>query len=71
MGCAKPFFMPLSLEALGGSKGQILSISITKSISKIFIPNCVSFSQMKAIKHIEWDVCSVAWVLHYGSDLGG
>ena len=42
---------------------------ITKSISKIFIPN-VLFSQMKDTKHIRRDFNSVAWVMPQGSDFG-
>ena len=46
-------------------------ISITKSISKIFIPNFVCvFSQMKDTKHIRRDFHSVAWVMPQGWDFG-
>ena len=46
-------------------------ISITKSFSKIFIPNFVCvFSQMKDTKHIRQDLHSVAWVMPQGWDFG-
>ena len=70
MGRAKAFFFTPSPRALGrGEKVKYHLISITKSISKIFIPNL--FSQMKDIKHIRRDFNSVAWVIMpQGSDFG-
>ena len=50
-----------------GSKGQYHLISITKSISKIFLyQNVCLFSQMKDTKHIRQDFHSVAWVMPQG-----
>ena len=44
------FFLPCSLGR--GQKVKYHLISITRSISKIFIPNFCVFSQMKDTKHI-------------------
>ena len=38
-----------------GQKVKYHLISITKSISKVFIPNFFVFLQIKDMKHIEWD----------------
>ena len=47
--------------ALGrGQKVKYHLISITKSISKICVPNFVVFSQLKDTKHIRWDFHFVA-----------
>ena len=63
------FFAPPS-GALGRSqKVKYHLISITKSISKILIPNFVCvFSQMKDTKHIRRDFHSVARVMPQGWD---
>ena len=45
-------------------------ISITRTISKIFIPNFVKvLLQIKDIKHINRDFCSDAWVIPLGWNL--
>ena len=49
-----------------GQKVKYHLILITKSISKICIPNLCVFSHMKDIKHIRWDFHSVAWVMPQG-----
>ena len=41
----------------GVQRSNIIKISITKSISKIFIPNFLFVLEMKDIKHIEQDFC--------------
>ena len=57
--------------ALGkGQKVKYHLISITKSISKIFIPTLCVFSQMKDTKHIRRDFYSVPWVMPQGWDFG-
>ena len=57
--------------ALGkGQKVKYHLISITKSISKIFMPNLCVFSQMKDTKHIRRDFYSVAWVMPQEWDFG-
>ena len=38
-----------------GQKVKYHLISITKSISKVFIPNFFVFLQIKDMKHIEWN----------------
>ena len=49
---------PCPLGPWGGVKrSNIIKISITKSISKIFIPNFLFVLEMKDIKHIEQDFC--------------
>ena len=55
-----------------GQKVKYHLISITKLISRIFIPNflCV-FSHMEDTKHIRRDFHSVAWVMPQGWDCGG
>ena len=64
-----PFFAPGALWRGPNVKYHI--ISITKSISKICIPNFVFvFSQMKDTKHIRRDFHSVAWVMPQGWDFG-
>ena len=67
------FFLAPPPGALGrGQKVKYHLISITKSISKFFIPNFVCvFSLMKDTKRIRRDFHSVAWVMPQGSDLGG
>ena len=47
-----------------------LAISITKSISKIFIPNFVFVLTNENTKHIRQDFNSVAWVMPQGSEFG-
>ena len=62
------------LEPWGGAKSSNIIdfvISITKSISRVFIPTLCVFSQMKDIKHIRWDFHSVAWVMPQSLRLGG
>ena len=55
--------------ALGrGQRVKYNLISITKSISKIFIPTVCVFSQMKDTKHIRRDFHSVPWVMPQGWD---
>ena len=55
--------------ALGrGQKVKYHLISITKSISKIFIPNFVCVLTIKDTKHIRRDFYSVAWVMPQGWD---
>ena len=70
--CNGNFFFAQPPGALGrGQKVKYHLISITKSISKIFIPNCVFvFSQMKDTKYIRRDFHSVTWVMPQGWDLG-
>ena len=46
------------------------SISVTMSISKIFMPKFVCVSQIKDRKHIEHNFHSVAGVMPQGWDLG-
>ena len=50
--------------------GKFHLISITKSISKIFISNFV-FSQMEYTKYIGQDFYSVYWVMPQGWDFVG
>ena len=59
-------------EALGrGQKVKYHLISITKSISKIFIPNFVFvLTNERLITYIRWDFHSVAWVMPKGWDFG-
>ena len=45
-------------------------ISVTMSISKIFIPNFVCVLTNERYKHIRWDFYSVAWVMSQGWDFG-
>ena len=74
MGRATAFFLAPPPGALGrGQKVKYHLISITKSISKIFIPNfaCVlTNSQMKDTKHIRQDFYFVAWVMPQEWDFG-
>ena len=49
--------------------GQISLTKITKSISKIFIPNFFVFLQIR-YKYIERDFCSDTFVMPQGWDLG-
>ena len=64
LGRATAHFTP-PLGAPGrGQKVKYHLMSITKSISKIFIPNL----QMQDTKHISRDFRSVAWVMPKGSD---
>ena len=61
---------PLS-GALGrGQKVKYNLISITKSISKIFIPTLCVFSQIKDTKNIRRDFYSVAWVMPQERNFG-
>ena len=67
--CNSNLFLAPPPGALGrGQKVKYHLISITKSISKIFIPTLFLFSQMKDTKYIRQDF--VAWVMPQGSDLG-
>ena len=46
-------------------------ISITKSISKICVPNFVCvLTKMKDTKYIRWDFHSLAWVMLQGWEFG-
>ena len=58
---ANPFW-PRPLGPGEGQKVKYHLISITKSISKIFIPNFV----FVLTKHIRWDFHSVTWVMPQG-----
>ena len=70
-GVQRQTFLAPPPGALGrGQKFKYHLISITKSISKIFIPNFVVFSQIKDTKHIRRDFHSVAWVMPQGWDFG-
>ena len=67
------FFYPVPWGpgALGrGQKVKYHLISITKSISKIFIPNFVFVLTNERYKTYETGFNSVAWVMPQGSDLG-
>ena len=68
--CNRNLFSPPPGVLGRGQKVKYHLISITKSISKIFIPNFVWFSQMKDTKHIRQDFHSVAWVMPRGGTLG-
>ena len=65
----KPFLAPGA--PWRGPNVEYHLISITKSISKIFLYQtlCV-FSQMKDTKHIRRDFHSVAWVMPQGWNFG-
>ena len=57
--------------ALGrGQKVKYHLISITKSISKIFIPNFVCVLTNERYKTYQTGFYSVAWVMPWGWDLG-
>ena len=62
------FLGPAHLGPWGGFKGQI---SITKSFSKIFIPNFVCVFTNKGYKHIERDFHYVALVMPHTTTVLG
>ena len=65
------FFLAPPPGALGrGQKVKYHLISITKSISKIFIPNFVCVLTMKDTKHIRQDFYSDTWFIPQGWDFG-
>ena len=65
--CNSILFWPRPLGPGEGSKGQIsLSFNYKKIKDFIYQTLCV-FSQIKEIKHTEWDCHSVAWVLPLGA----
>ena len=66
----KNFFGPAPWGHGEGSKGQISFISITKSISKIFIPNFVCVPTNERYKTYQTFFYSVAWVMPQGWDFG-
>ena len=69
-GAQRNFFWPLAPGALGrGQRVKYHLISITKSFSKIFIPNFVC-GLMKDTKYIRRDFHYVAWVMPQGWDFG-
>ena len=53
-----------------GQKVKYHLISITKSISKIFLPNFVCVLTNEDTKHIRRDFHSVPWVMPQGWDFG-
>ena len=53
-----------------GQKVNYHLIPITKSISKIFIPNFVCVLTNEDTKHIRQDLHSVPWVMPQGWDFG-
>ena len=53
-----------------GQKVKYHFISVTKSVSKIFIPNFVCVLTNERYKHIRQDFHSVAWVMPQGWDFG-
>ena len=69
--CNVKLFCPATWDPGEGQKVKYHLISISKSISKIFLYQtlCV-FSQMRDIKHIRQDFYSVAWVMTQGWDFG-
>ena len=73
MGCATAkFVLAQSHGGLGrGQKVKYDLISITKSISNIFIPNFMCVLTDERYKQIRRDFYSVAWVMPKGWDLGG
>ena len=60
---ATQFFGPAPWGPGEGQKVKYHSISITKSNSKILIPNLCMFSQIKDIKHIKRYFYSIALVM--------
>ena len=69
--CNVKLFLAPPPGALGrGQKVKYHLISITKAISKIFIPTLCVFSQMKDAKYIRQDFHYVPWVMPQGWDLG-
>ena len=72
-GTQSQFFLAPPPGALGrGQKVKYHLISITKSISEIFIPNFVCVLTKKGTKHFRRVFYSVAWVIHtLGVGLGG
>ena len=69
--CNVKLFLSPPPGALGrGQKVKYHLISITKAISKIFIPTLCVFSQMKDAKYIRRDFHYVPWVMPQGCDLG-
>ena len=70
MGVRRQIFLALPPGALGRGQNKYHLISISKSISKIFLYHLCVFSQMKDTKHIKRDFHSVAWVMPPGVGLG-
>ena len=70
MGRATAIFSPPPGSLGRGQKVKYHFISITKSISMIFIQTLCLFQQMKDTKHIRRDINSFAWVMPQGSDFG-
>ena len=69
--CNVKLFLVTPPGALGrGQKVKYNLISITKSISKIFILNFVCVLTNERYKHIGWNFHSVAWVMPQGWDFG-
>ena len=66
--CNGNFFLPCPLGPCGGVKYHL--ISITKSTSKIFIPNFVCVLTNERYKTYQTEFYSVAWVMPQGWDLG-
>ena len=69
-GVQRQFFLAPPPGALGRGQKVKYFISITRSISKIFIPNFVCVVQMKYTKHIRQDFHSVTLVMPQGWDFG-
>ena len=69
--CNVKFFLAPSPGAMGrGQKVKYHLISITKSISKIFIPNFVCVLTNERYKTYQTGFYSVAWVTPQGWDFG-
>ena len=64
------FFAPPPGALSRGQKVKYHLISITRSISMIFIPNFVFFLTNERYKHIRRDFIPIAWVMPLGSDFG-
>ena len=70
-GTLSQFFLAPPPGALGrGQKIKYHLISITKSISKIFIPNCVCVLTNERYKTYQTGFLFCAWVMPQGWDLG-
>ena len=70
-GTQSQFFLAPPPGALGrGQKIKYHLISITKSISKIFIPNCVCVLTNERYKTYQTGFLFCAWVMPQGWDLG-
>ena len=69
--CNVKLFLAPPPGALGrGQKVKYHLISITKSISKMYIPNFVCVLTNEDTKHIRRDFHSVPWVMPQGWDFG-